>query len=441
MNQQYTVEAAVIASLVMRGGDEYIAKLLPEHFSNTKNKRLFEIIRDFYLQGKEISIVTVGEKFAEPSYITDIMEVSNYILGTKQELEDHIAILKKDYAFRKIRALLGNTLQELSKANNPLEIKSKLIQELENIKLIDEKEQGKRLIDVLIETSNWIEERWRLNLEDKIFKIYHLPDLQEITGGLNGGEMTVVAGRPGTGKTAFALDIALHAAAKEKRILFISREMSRIALGLRLFAAKAGIDTGKLKAGRLKDEDFTSIAKAVKPLSKLDIIIDTSARRVSEIRTIAKEMQSDNRLDLIIVDYLQLLQADYKADTREQEVAAMSRGLKEIANDLNVPVIVLAQLNRNAEGKKPANADLRESGAIEQDADNIWLLYAPKESELNGRLLDIYEKLQKNNSRLIELIISKHRNGPVGSIYMGFIPGQMRFFNFPKEGNGECVNG
>lgn len=432
---EFPVETAVLAALIRRGGDECILNLAPEHFANQKNARLFEVIKDFYTQGKEINVVTVGKKFGEIAYVVNVADAYDYLLGTKQELDEHVAMLKKEYAARKLRAILMKKLNDL-KESDPLAVKAEILAELENIRCADEKEEGNNLKNVLFDTLEWIEEQWQKGKEDKIFKL-HLPDLQEITGGLHNGEMTIVAGRPGTGKTALALDIVLNAAKRGKKTLFISREMSRIALGLRLFAASSGIDTGRLKAGKLKEEDFRALAKALGPLGELDVIIDTKSKHVSEIRVVAKEIQARDRLDLIAIDYLQLLQAEKRYDTREQEVAAISRNLKELANDLDIPILVLAQLNRNAEGKRPTNGDLRESGAIEQDADNIWLLYAPDESDVKDEMKHIYRKLRGRGARFIELIISKHRNGPVGSVYMGFLPSKMMFFNFPKGGTGD----
>lgn len=214
---EYTVETAVLAALIRRGGDECILQLLPEHFVNRKNAMLFQTIRDLYVDGKEINVVTVGEKFGEPSYVVDVAEVYDYLMGTKQELDEHVEILKKDHAARKLRAVLMKALNALKdKCDDPLALKAEILTELEAIKSTDEKEEGNALKDVMFETLEWIEEQWRMEKEDKIFKI-HLPDLQDMTGGLHKGEITIVAGRPSTGKTALALDIALNAFEKRKK--------------------------------------------------------------------------------------------------------------------------------------------------------------------------------------------------------------------------------
>ena len=195
----------------------------------------------------------------------------------------------------------------------------------------------------------------------------------------------------------------------------------------------SGIDTGRIKAGKITEEQWQKIAKALGAYSTSNLIIDTDSKTPSDIKAVTKEIQAKDGLDLVIIDYLQILTPDGRHNTREQEVASISRSLKNLSLDLNKPVIVLAQLNRNAENKRPTLADLRESGAIEADADNVWFLHYPTENQLYDNQKNKFMVCKNNNYEYMEIIIGKHRNGPVGMIDVIFDPGKMRFIGFTKN--------
>jgi len=195
----------------------------------------------------------------------------------------------------------------------------------------------------------------------------------------------------------------------------------------------SGIDTGRIKAGKITEEQWQKIAKALGAYSTSNLIIDTDSKTPSDIKAVTKEIQAKDGLDLVIIDYLQILTPDGRHNTREQEVASISRSLKNLSLDLNKPVIVLAQLNRNAENKRPTLADLRESGAIEADADNVWFLHYPTENQLYDNQKNKFMVCKNNNYEYMEIIIGKHRNGPVGMIDVIFDPGKMRFIGFKKD--------
>lgn len=253
-------------------------------------------------------------------------------------------------------------------------------------------------------------------------------DFDRMTAGLQPADLIVVAGRPSMGKTAFALNVAQHAALTAKiGVGVFSLEMSKEQLVLRMLCSEARVDQSKVRAGFAAERDFPKLAMAAGRLSEAPIYIDdTPALSVLELRAKARRLkrERESKLGLIIVDYLQLMRGHDGADNREQEISGISRSLKALAKELNVPVVALSQLNRQVEtraDKRPLMADLRESGAIEQDADVIAFLYRPI----------VYDK--NAEERAAEVIIAKQRNGPVGIVPLTFMSEYTRFENRAEE--------
>jgi replicative DNA helicase len=257
-------------------------------------------------------------------------------------------------------------------------------------------------------------------------------DLDAMTTGLQKSDLIILAARPSIGKTSLALNFAEHAAVKEgKTVGIFSLEMSKEQLVLRLLSSVAGIDSQRLRTGFLEEMDFTRLAPAMNTLSEAPIFIDDTPNITTmELRTKARRLQAESGLDLIIVDYLQLMQgsASNKDANRVQEVAEISRGLKALARELQVPVISLSQLSRQAEmreSREPRLSDLRESGSIEQDADLVMFLWREKE-----RGPDEVE----SDGEIVKLKLAKHRNGPTGEATLWFKKRQTRFVSAAEEG-------
>jgi replicative DNA helicase len=245
-------------------------------------------------------------------------------------------------------------------------------------------------------------------------------DLDELTAGFQSSDLVIVAARPSMGKTAFTLNIAQHAAiAAQKPVAFFSLEMSKESLVQRVLCAEARVDASRLRRGRLSDDDYARLAIAAGHLNTAPIYIDdTPGISVLEMRAKARRLKADrDDLSMIIVDYLQLMVSSGKSESRQQEVSEISRGLKALAKELNIPVIALSQLSRAVESrpdKRPMMSDLRESGAIEQDADVIMFLYRPEY---------YFGPVDKEGNSLegkAELIIGKQRNGATGSVPLFF---------------------
>jgi replicative DNA helicase len=251
-------------------------------------------------------------------------------------------------------------------------------------------------------------------------------DLDELTGGLQRSDLIILAARPGMGKTSFALNIATHAALKNHVTCGIfSLEMSRDQLVQRLICSEAGIDSHRLRTGYIEEGEWAKIAEAIGMLSEAPIFIDdTPGISIMELRTKARRLQAEHDLGFIVVDYLQLMQGT-RTDNRVQEVSDISRGLKALARELNAPVMACAQLSRAVEqrpGNRPQLSDLRESGSIEQDADIVMFIYREEQYDR--------ESQRKN---LADVIVAKHRNGPLKDIELRFSGAQTRFANLEQR--------
>jgi replicative DNA helicase len=256
-------------------------------------------------------------------------------------------------------------------------------------------------------------------------------DLDALTTGFQKSDLILVAARPSVGKTSFALNIAEHAAVKDRKSVGVfSLEMSKEQLVLRLLSSVANIDSQRLRTGFLEELDFARIAPAMNALSEAPIYIDDTPNiSTMELRTKARRLQAEAGLDLVIVDYLQLMQATTtsKDANRVQEVSEISRGLKALARELSVPVIALSQLSRQPEmreSKEPRLSDLRESGALEQDSDLVLFLWRDKERASDD---------QDTDGEVVNLKLAKHRNGPTGEIELWFRKRQTRFVSYAGE--------
>lgn len=247
-------------------------------------------------------------------------------------------------------------------------------------------------------------------------------DLDRMLTGLQPSDLLIIAGRPGQGKTAFMLSIARNAAQRNKHIAVFSLEMSNEQLVQRLISQETGIDSQRLRTGKLQENEWPLFAHAIEVLSDTHIYLDdTPAITPLQLRTKCRRLHLEYNLDLVIIDYIQLMASGSRSENRVQEVSYISRQLKILAKELNVPVLAAAQLSRSVEqraDKRPVLSDLRESGSLEQDADIVMFLYRP----------DQYEK-EAEKPNVTEILISKHRNGPVGSVELIFRPSMTKFEN------------
>ena len=255
-------------------------------------------------------------------------------------------------------------------------------------------------------------------------------DFDEMTAGLQPSDLIILAARPAMGKTTLALNMAEYAAIKSKKpVVIFSMEMSASQLAFRLISSIGRINAGRLKTGQLEDEDWTRVTSAMKMLSESKIFIDDEpALSPAKLLSKARRLKREHDLGLVVVDYLQLMQVPGNSENRATEISEISRSLKAMAKELNLPVIALSQLNRGLESrtdKRPVMSDLRESGAIEQDADIILFIYR-----------DDYYNKDSNDKGLAEILISKHRNGATGMLKLKFFGEYTRFDNLSRDAVG-----
>ena len=427
----YDIETALLAAIIQRGGDDVLSKLNEDDFANINNKKVFETVKQLWLKSETISPSSVYAANSDVS-MADIISMDDMVLSTKDEIDRMAAKVKNISALRKINKLTLDIQKDIKTSKDAKAIKTKIFEALDTIDIDIQNVKIKNLKTVLFETTDWIESQY-IKAQQNDLMLTGIPDLDYCTGGLFDGEMTVIAARPSVGKTALGLFIAIKLAREGRKVHFVSREMSSNAIGMRILSMASGIDTGRIKAGKITEEQWQKIARALGQYSTSNLIVDTDSKTPSDIKAVTKELQAKDGLDLVIIDYLQILTPDGKHNTREQEVASISRSLKNLSLDINKPVIVLAQLNRNAENKRPTLADLRESGAIEADADNVWFLHYPTENQLYDNQKNKFIVCKNNNYEYMEIIIGKHRNGPVGMIDVIFDPGKMRFIGFKKD--------
>jgi len=252
-------------------------------------------------------------------------------------------------------------------------------------------------------------------------------ELDKLTGGLQKGELVILAARPSMGKTALALNLARHASAVDKTVAFFSLEMSAQALVLRLLSSEGRVEASVFRSGNFASHSYQQLRQAAGRLYQAKILIDDSGSlTILEMKAKCRRLKSEGGLDLVMVDYLQLMRGEARLDSREQEIAEISRGLKALAKELEIPVVALAQLNRGPEtreDKRPRLADLRESGAIEQDADVIAFLYRD----------EVYNPNDPQVQGLAELIVQKQRNGPTGTVHLQFESRYTRFNDLARQ--------
>jgi len=256
-------------------------------------------------------------------------------------------------------------------------------------------------------------------------------DLDELTSGFQVSELIIVAARPSMGKTAFCLNVATQAAVDGHGVAIFSLEMSKDALVQRMLCAEARVDSQSVRRGMLKDRDFTNLARAAGVLQQCPLWIDDSpAITLLEMRSKARRLKADSELGLIIVDYLQLMRSPEYADNRVQEVSDISRSLKALARELDIPVIALSQLSRASEqrggDRRPQLSDLRDSGAIEQDADVVIFIHRP----------EYYDREDESKRGTAEILLAKARNGPTGEVKLRFTREYTRFDSFTNRDDG-----
>ncbi|MDT8903282.1 replicative DNA helicase [Anaeroselena agilis] len=435
--QNLEAEQSVLgAMLIEREAISRVAEFLrPEDFYRESHRLVYAAVLALYNRGEAVDLITLTEqlrredKLEAAGGISYITSLANSV-PTAANVIYHARIVEEKALLRGLintaTHIAGLGYEANEEVINILDQAERMILEVANRKV----------------TGNFVPIKDILMAAlDRVEQLYHtkggitgLPtgfkDLDRLTAGLQPSDLILIAARPSMGKTAFVLNIAQHVAVKEKKpVAFFSLEMSKEQLVQRMLCTEATIDAQRLKIGDLKDTDWSNLVKAADRLSSAPIFIDdTPGATVTEIRSKARRLKVEHDLSLVVIDYLQLMQgsAGGKSDSRQQEISEISRSLKSLARELNVPVLALSQLSRGVEArqnKRPMLSDLRESGSLEQDADIVTFLYR-----------EDYYNHETENKNITEVIVAKHRNGPVDTVELYFQKEFTRFRNHAKMG-------
>ena len=403
--------------------------LKPESFYVEANQYIFKSIHSLFNRSQPVDILTVTEELRKQGDIEKVggafavAELTNRV-GSAANVEYHARIISQKFIQRELIRISSLIIRDsYEDTTDVLELLDKAEKNIYEITDKNLRRNYSSITDLVTKNIKQLQ-----SLRDNKIDFTGVPsgftELDRITGGWQKSDLIIIAARPGMGKTAFVLSLARNAAIDFKKpVAFFSLEMSDLQLTSRLISAETLIDSSKLRKGNLEEYEWTQLTSNIERLSDAPIFIDdTPAINVFELRAKCRRLKMQHDIQLIVIDYLQLMSggaSDNRAGNREQEISNISRSLKSIAKELNVPVIALSQLSRAVETrggtKKPQLSDLRESGAIEQDADMVMFIYRPEYYNITES-----EEGQSTNG-MAEISISKHRNGALGSVNLNFI--------------------
>ncbi len=404
-----------------------IEALRAEDFYHPANRELFDAMHRLQSAGQPVDIVTVDEELTRRGTLEGVggiqyvVDISRYV-PTTANARAYIQIVAEKATLRRLIHAGDEIVQASYAQQEPLaDILGRAEKSIFDI--VMRRTEGSTLVhiaDILPDTYQRIETLSRLK-----GAIDGVPtgfvDLDNLLTGLHGGELVLVGARPSMGKTSFAMNVLSYASVMAgKTVAAFSLEMPRDQLAMRLLCADARVDMQSVRHGTLRDEDWLSLSRALGPIAAANLYIDdTSGITPSQLRSRCRRLKIERGLDLVMVDYIQLMASDGRAENRQNEVSEISRALKGIAKELNVPVMALAQLSRagaQRSDKRPILSDLRDSGAIEQDADVVMFLHREE-----------YYDPNTEDKNIAEVIVAKQRNGPLGTIKLAWLGQYTRF--------------
>lgn len=427
--QSIEAEQSVLGSMITDKNAvvEAVEKLEENDFYRDGHKVIFKTISEMFKDDMPVDLVTLlerlkaTEKLEKAGGVTYVSELSSSLLTTIN-LSAYIKIVKEKSILRKLikasTSIIEDSYNKQGEVEEVLEGAEKKIFDIAEKRTTSDFEP----LNVVLERG-FLEIERLFNNKGEITGVGSgFVDLDAKTSGFQKGDMVLIAARPSMGKTTFALNIAEHAALREgKSVVVFSLEMSKEQLAYKLLCSEANVDMLKLRTGALDDKDWENIARATGPLSKAKIYIDdTAGVTVMEMRSKCRRLKLEYGIDLIVIDYLQLMSGS-SSESRQQEVSEISRSIKALAKEMECPVIALSQLSRAPEQRadhRPMLSDLRESGSIEQDADLVMFLYR-----------DEYYNKETEDTNIAECIIAKQRNGPVGTVKLAWLGQYSKFGN------------
>lgn len=431
-------EAVLGAMLLDRDAVTTVIEILkPETFYTDQHQVIFEAMSNLFNESKPIDLLTVTERLRTTGklelaggafYITELTSK----VGSSAHIEVHARIIAEKYIMRELIKISNQVIKDAyDETTDVFDLLDRAEQNLFNITENHLKSSYSSMTNLLSQAINEIE---KLSKQDNQITgvASGFDELDRMTAGWQPSDLIIVAARPGMGKTSFTLSLARNAAVLGKKpVAFFSLEMSNLQLVNRLISAETELESEKLRKGSLKSHEWQQLINKVGALSEAPIFIDdTPGINIFELRAKCRRLKMQHDIQLIIIDYLQLMSGssgDNRNSNREQEISTISRSLKSIAKELSVPIIALSQLNRSVEtrggDKRPQLSDLRESGAIEQDADMVTFIYRPE-------YYQIMQDAEGNSTEgIAEIILAKHRNGALATVPLRFVGKYTRFEN------------
>lgn len=428
-------ERSVLGAALLSADALYEAMdfLKPEHFYKEAHREIFDAMRRLNLGAQPVDAITVSEELKKRRTLemvggrAYIATLSSDVPSTSNAGEYAKIVLEKAILRNLISAsseIMERSFAEKTDAEQVLDFSE---QQILSIAQASQSNDYTPISGVLETNLTKVEQAMISGGGITGLKTGFL-DLDRYTGGLQRSDLIILAARPSMGKTAFALNIALQTALDENAsVLIFSIEMDKTQLGERLLAMESRLDIAKIKRGELESEDFSNLTDAAKTLSRAKIFIDdNSAISIMEMKNKCRRLKAEKGLDLVIIDYLQLMSLPEQKENRQQEISALSRYLKQLAREMDCPVIVLSQLSRAPEHRtshEPMLSDLRESGSIEQDADIVLMMYRD----------EYYNKEESKKKGQCDVIIAKHRNGATGKLTLAWLDRCTRFGNMSKK--------
>lgn len=427
-------EQTVLGALLMDGSavEKTLNIILAEDFYYEANSEIYDAIKTVHQFDIPVDIITVTNELKKRSKLEQtggieyLASLTENIVSTKS-ISAYLDIIKEKSTLRKIINISNELIEKGYKENDDVQ---NLIDLAESRIFSLSQNRGSndfsKVKDVLITVFNQLEERAKVKGSVTGIDTGYR-DLNRMTAGFQRSDMIVLASRPAMGKTSLALNLAMNAAKTGSSVALFSLEMSKEQYIQRLISLESLVEISKFRTGALEDDDWLSLANVMNSISSANIFIDdTASISLFDLISKCRRLKIDKGLDLIIIDYVQLMSYGAKSESRQQEISNISRGLKQLAREINCPVLALSQLSRSVEqrpDKRPLLSDLRESGAIEQDADIVMMLYRD----------EYYNKEESEKKGIAEVILAKHRNGPVGTVELVFIDRFTKFSDKPDD--------
>lgn len=387
-------------------------------FVDIKNKEIVRVILELKKNKEEISILTIqnkirGDKTKALEYITSL---NDSVWGaSEQKCYKKLKEYSKKRALKQKAERIIKEIQEIDDIDTYTEKEIKEIQEISKVGILEKE----TMLDRVAKTMSVIEQNYSSKDDYSLYTGFF--DLDNLTAGFHKKEVTIIGARPSVGKTTFALQIATRIAEKGTEVAFFSLEMSDTQIIQKMISKETRINNDKMKFGTLEEEDFNKISETSSKLAELPFNIITDCLNIQSIELEMRRLKNRKNIELVVIDYLQLIKNNNaKYNNREQELADISRTLKLLSLELDIPIIALCQLNRNAARTEPTLADIRESGSIEQDADNVIFLYRQNEEAKEDAVQDIVVDLQKQ------------RNGSTGTLVLRFVRALSEFRNLER---------